>query len=195
MPVTDAMLQKPSAADWLMWRRTLDGWGYSPLDQINQNNVGQMRMVWTRGMGPGNIEATPLVHNGVMYLPNPGDYIQAIDAKTGDLIWEYQRKLPEGRRPSTKRNIAIYGNTIISTSQDNQVYALDAQTGKLVWETPVLDPTKPRQRQLRTDYRQRQGDRRPSMSAWRRPRMVRHHGARCEDRERALADAHHSKAR
>jgi alcohol dehydrogenase (cytochrome c) len=143
VPVTDAMLQKPNAADWLMWRRTLDGWGYSPLDQINRNNVGQMRMVWTRGMGPGNIEATPLVYNGVMYLPNPGDYIQAIDAQSGDLIWEYQRKLPEGRRPSTKRNIAIYGNMIISTSQDNQVYALDAQTGKLVWETPVLDPTKP----------------------------------------------------
>src|SRR5262245_38887169 len=143
VPVTDAMLQKPSAADWLMWRRTLDGWGYSPLDQINRNNVGQLRMVWTRGMGPGNIEATPLAYNGVMYLPNPGDDIQAIDAKSGDLIWEYQRKLPEGRRPSTKRNIAIYANTIISTSQDNQVNALDAHSGKLGRETPVLDPTKP----------------------------------------------------
>ncbi len=143
VPVTDAMLQKPSAGDWMMWRRTLDGWGFSPLDQINRDNVSQLRMVWTRGMAQGNIEATPLVYDGVMYLPNPGDLIQAIDAKSGDLLWDYQRKLAEGARRSTKRNIAIYGNTIISTSQDNQVYALDAQTGKLAWETPVLDPTKP----------------------------------------------------
>jgi PQQ-dependent dehydrogenase (methanol/ethanol family) len=143
VPVTDAMLQKPSAGDWMMWRRTLDGWGYSPLDQINRNTVSQLRMVWTRGMAQGNIEATPLVYDGVMYLPNPGDLIQAIDAKSGDLLWDYQRKLAEGARRSTKRNIAIYGNTIISTSQDNHVYALDAQTGKLAWETPVLDPTKP----------------------------------------------------
>jgi PQQ-dependent dehydrogenase (methanol/ethanol family) len=143
VPVTDAMLQKPGAGDWMMWRRTLDGWGYSPLDQINRNNVSQLRMVWTRGMAQGNIEATPLVYDGVMYLPNPGDLIQAIDAKSGDLLWDYQRKLAEGARRSTKRNIAIYGNTIISTSQDNQVYALEAQTGNLAWETPVLDPTKP----------------------------------------------------
>jgi PQQ-dependent dehydrogenase (methanol/ethanol family) len=143
VPVTDAMLQKPGAGDWMMWRRTLDGWGYSPLDQINRNNVSELRMVWTRGMAQGNIEATPLVYDGVMYLPNPGDLIQAIDAKSGDLLWDYQRKLAEGARRSTKRNIAIYGTTIISTSQDNQVYALEAQTGKLAWETPVLDPTKP----------------------------------------------------
>ena len=100
VPVTDAMLQKPDPADWLMWRRTPDGWGYSPLNQINRNNVAQLRMVWTRGLGrPGNQEGTPLVHDGVMYVPNPGDYIMAIDAKTGDVIWEYQRKLPEGVRP------------------------------------------------------------------------------------------------
>jgi alcohol dehydrogenase (cytochrome c) len=144
VPVTDAMLQKPDPAHWLMWRRTLDGWGYSPLNQINRNNVGQLRMVWTRGMGPGNTqEATPLVYDGVMYLANPGDYIQAIDARTGDLIWEYQRKLPEGARRSTKRNIAIHGTSIISTSSHNHVFALDARTGELQWETQILDPSLP----------------------------------------------------
>jgi alcohol dehydrogenase (cytochrome c) len=143
VPVTDAMLQKGDPANWLMWRRTLDGWGYSPLNQVNRNNVGQLRMVWTRGLGQGNMEATPLVYDGVMYLPSPGDLIQAIDAKTGDLIWEYQRKLPEGARRSTKRNIAIHGNSIISTSSHNHVFALDAQTGALQWETQVLDPSLP----------------------------------------------------
>jgi len=144
VPVTDAMLQKPDPAHWLMWRRTLDGWGYSPLDQINRSNVGQMRLAWTRGMGAGNTqESTPLVYNGVMYLPNPGDYIQALDARTGDLIWEYQRKLAEGARRTTNRNIAIYGNVVIDTTSDNRVIALDAETGKVVWETQILDPTKP----------------------------------------------------
>jgi alcohol dehydrogenase (cytochrome c) len=143
VPVTDAMLQKGDPANWLMWRRTLDGWGYSPLNQVNRNNVGQLRMVWTRGLGQGNMEATPLVYDGVMYLPSPGDLIQAIDAKTGDLIWEYQRKLPEGARRSTKRNIAIHGTSIISTSSHNHVFALDAQTGALQWETQILDPSLP----------------------------------------------------
>jgi PQQ-dependent dehydrogenase (methanol/ethanol family) len=144
VPVTDAILQKPNPADWLMWRRTLDSWGYSPLNQINRNNAAQLRMVWTRGMAEGTTqESTPLVYDGVMYLPNSGDYIQALDAKTGDFIWDYQRKLPEGRRRDKNRNIAIYGNLIIDTSLDNAVYALDAQTGKLAWETQILDPKKP----------------------------------------------------
>jgi alcohol dehydrogenase (cytochrome c) len=142
VPVTDAMLQKPDPGDWLMWRRTLDGWGYSPLNQINRNNVAQLRMVWTRGLGPGNQEGTPLVHDGVMYVPNPGDYIMAFDVKSGDLLWEYKRKLAEGARPSTNRNIAMWGNTIIDSSSDHFIYALNAQTGQLAWETPVLDPKK-----------------------------------------------------
>jgi PQQ-dependent dehydrogenase (methanol/ethanol family) len=142
VPVTDAMLQKPDPADWLMWRRTLDGWGFSPLNQITRANVAQLRMVWTRGLGLGNQEGTPLIHDGVMYIPSAGDYIMAVEATTGDLLWEYKRKLPEGVRPKTNRTLAMWGNTIINSSSDNFIYALDMQDGKLVWETPVLDPTK-----------------------------------------------------
>ena len=85
-PVTDAVLQNPDAADWLMWRRTLDSWGYSPLDQVDRDNVDALRMVWSRALGPGRQQGTPLVYDGVMYMPNPRDVIQAIDAVTGDLI-------------------------------------------------------------------------------------------------------------
>ena len=141
-PVSDEMLWKPSAGDWLTWRRTLDSQGFSPLDQINRGNVGQMRMVWARGMGAGNQEATPLAYNGTLFVPNTGDYIQAIDARTGDLLWEHRRKLPEGVRGANNRNIAIWGTTIIDASSDNQIYAIDARTGDLVWETPVMDATK-----------------------------------------------------
>jgi alcohol dehydrogenase (cytochrome c) len=144
-PVSDAMLQKPDPAHWLMWRRTLDSWGYSPLDQINRSNVARLKMVWTRGMGPGNVqEATPLVYNGVMYVPNPSDYVTAHDARTGDLLWEYKRELPADLGKympvfAINRNLAIYGTMIIDTSADDFVYALDAQTGKLSWETKILD--------------------------------------------------------
>jgi alcohol dehydrogenase (cytochrome c) len=142
--VTDAMLQQPDPADWLMWRRTLDSWGHSPLGQIDRRNVADLRLVWTRALGPGMQEGTPLVYDGVMYFPNPSDVIQALDAASGDLIWEYRRSLPGDLAeyfpvPSINRNLAIYGDTIIDTSADDFVFALDARTGELRWETQILD--------------------------------------------------------
>ncbi|MEE2636763.1 MAG: PQQ-binding-like beta-propeller repeat protein [Acidobacteriota bacterium] len=145
VPVTDAMLQSPPAEDWLMWRRTLDGWGYSPLDQVNRDNVSTLQMVWTRGLTQGSNQGTPLIHDGVMYMPNPGDVIQAIDAVTGDLKWEHRRDQPEDIEEfvsglaQINRNIAIHGTLIIDTSADDYVFALDATTGRLVWETEILD--------------------------------------------------------
>ena len=113
VPVTDAMLEKPDPANWLMWRRTQDSWGYSPLNQINKNNVAQLRLVWTRGMvAGGSQESTPLVYDGVMYLPNTGDLIQALDAKTGDLIWDHQRPLRgTAARIATSRSMATPSST------------------------------------------------------------------------------------
>jgi alcohol dehydrogenase (cytochrome c) len=144
VPVTDAMLQNPDPADWLMWRRTLDSWGHSPLTEINRGNVADLRMVWTRALGPGIQEGTPLVYDGVMYFPNPSDLIQAFNAATGDMLWEYRRSLPSDLGdyfpvPSINRNLAIYGNSIIDTSSDNFVFAIDARTGELQWETQLFD--------------------------------------------------------
>src|SRR5215470_14189958 len=138
-PVTDAMLQNPDPNEWLMWRRTLNAWGFSPLDQVKKTNVKDLRMVWTRGLGLGIQEGTPLVHNGVMFIPSRDD-VYAVDARTGDQIWEYKRKLPTGKNPKTTRTMAMYGTTLISTSSDNFLYALDMATGRVVWETPILDP-------------------------------------------------------
>src|SRR5947207_13836411 len=64
-PVTEAMLESPDPAEWLSWRRTLDGWGYSPLNQINKNNVGQLQLVWSWGLAPGQSQPTPLVHDEI----------------------------------------------------------------------------------------------------------------------------------
>ena len=70
-PVTDAMLRNPDPGDWINWRRTLDAWGYSPLTQIDRDNVGTLQLAWSREMQAGADEATPLVYGGVMYLPSP----------------------------------------------------------------------------------------------------------------------------
>ena len=148
VPVTDAMLQEPSPDDWLMWRRTLDSWGYSPLDQVTRDNVGSLRMVWSRGLTEGYQSGTPLIYDGVMYMPNPNDVIQAINATTGDLIWEHRREVPADVNDyvfaglsTNNRNIAIHGDLILDTSVDDHVFALSARTGDMVWETQVLDYT------------------------------------------------------
>ena len=143
-PVTDAMLASPPPQDWLMWRRTLDSWGYSPLKQIDASNVQQLQLVWARGLDAGPQEGTPLVHDGVLYFPNPGDTVQAINAVTGDLIWEHRHKQPADiakfiNAPFINRNLAIHGNLIIDTTADGALYALDARTGAEVWTTSVLD--------------------------------------------------------
>ena len=145
-PVTEAMLRNPAAGDWLNWRRTDNAWGYSPLDQINKQNVRQLQLAWSWSMDDtGSQQATPLVYDGVMYLPNPRGVIQALDAATGDLIWEYRPAAKgadagaaDGR--GIQRNIAIFGDKIFGTTNDAHIVAVDARTGKLVWDVAVADP-------------------------------------------------------
>jgi alcohol dehydrogenase (cytochrome c) len=145
VPVTDAMLERPADEDWLTWRRTTNGWGYSPLDEINVGNVGDIRMVWTRAMMPGRMEGTPLAYGGVMYMPQSDDAIDALNAVTGDLIWSYRRDLPEdvyelvGGNARTNRNVAIYDRLILNTTDDNYAIGLDATSGEVVWENQIFD--------------------------------------------------------
>ena len=141
-PVTDAMLQNPNPADWINWRRTLDGWGFSPLTQINTRNVQQLQMAWSWTLGPGLSEPTPIVYNGVMYIASPGGTLQALDAATGDFIWEYRKEFPNGLGGSgTMRSIAIYDDKVYLCTRDAHIVALNAQTGKVVWDQAVADRT------------------------------------------------------
>jgi alcohol dehydrogenase (cytochrome c) len=145
--VTDAMLRDPPVSDWLMWRRTYNGWGYSPLDQINKDNVKDLRPVWTWSLTPGPTETTPIVHDGVLFVFNWADKIQALNAATGDLIWEYKRELPENLfadipNVMAKRNMAIYEDKLIAATSDAHIIALDAKTGKVVWDHTTADWTK-----------------------------------------------------
>lgn len=137
VPVTDEMLEHPKPNDWLMYRRTYDAWGHSPLKQVNRENVSRLRLAWSRAMEPGEQETTPLVYDGVMYLAHPGDVIQALDAGNGDLIWEYRRRAVTGGKTRV-RNIAIYDNKVFHfTKHEEHLIALDARNGNLVWEVPV----------------------------------------------------------
>ena len=139
-PVTEEMLLDPAPGDWLMWRRTYDAHGFSPLDQVNRENVDDLELVWSWAMEPGTNQPTPLVSNGIMYLPNSGDVVQAFDAATGDLLWEYRRELPEDAEiEDPSRVIAVYDDKVFMTSNDGFVVALDAQTGAVAWESQRAD--------------------------------------------------------
>src|SRR6516165_1575051 len=144
-PVTEAMLRNPAPGDWLNWRRTDNAWGYSPLTQISRDNVHQLQLAWSWSMDDtGAQEATPLVYDGIMYLPNPRGVIQALDAATGDLIWQYRpaaSKAAAGSDASRgiQRNVAIFADKIFATTGDAHLIAVDARTGKLVWDTKVAN--------------------------------------------------------
>ncbi len=141
-PVTESRLKQPEDSDWLSVRRTRDGWGYSPLAQVNTQNVQQLQPVWVFSTGSNNgHEATPMVNNGVMFVSTPGNQVMAIEAKTGTLLWRYRRALPEGSivLHPTSRGVALFGDKVYFACGDAVLVAIDARTGKEVWNTKVAD--------------------------------------------------------
>ena len=138
-PVTESALTNPDPADWLMINRTFNQHRFSPLNQINKNNVRQLRMAWTRGLPAGTQETTPIVYRGIIYMYVPGASVQAVDGTNGDLIWEYQRDYPKSVNPQAARNknIGIYEDMIYFAAPDGVLIALDAKTGACRWETKV----------------------------------------------------------
>jgi len=129
------MLTNPAAGEWLLWRRTYDAYGFSPLKTINKSNVNDLRVAWSWSLPNGPNEATPLVHDGIMFIHSYGDKLQALDAATGDLLWQYSRRLPAGVGPSVKRGISIYGTRLYVPTSDAHIVALDefplTSSGKL----------------------------------------------------------------
>jgi alcohol dehydrogenase (cytochrome c) len=136
VPVTDAMLASPNPSDWPMIRGNYQAHSYSALDQIDAGNVGGLQLEWMWSMHDGNSEPAPIVYGGVIYLINPGNVIQALDARTGDLIWEHATGPDNGQ---DMRNIAIWGDKIIQATTDARLVALDARTGEQVWETVIQE--------------------------------------------------------
>src|SRR6266853_3864252 len=138
--VTDERLQHPDAGDWLMYRRTYDGWGFSPLKQITPSNIRRLTLVWSASTDLlGAHETTPIVNRGRMFITTPQNNIIALDAKTGTQLWRYARKYPEGlfQLHPTNRGVALYGDYVYMATTDCALVALDAATGKEVWTVPL----------------------------------------------------------
>jgi alcohol dehydrogenase (cytochrome c) len=141
-PVTAERLKKPEDGDWLSVRRTYDGWGYSPLNQIKRGNVDQLQLKWVLLTGQNNgHEAPPMVNNGVMFVSTPGYQVMAIDAKTGRTLWTYRKTPVQGARVlhQTTRGLGLYGDKVFFAAGDAFLIALDAKTGREVWSTQVAD--------------------------------------------------------
>ena len=141
-PVTDQRLVNPEPENWLMYRRTYDGWGYSPLEQVTPGNAASLVPVWTfsTGVAEGH-QAPPIVNNGIMFVSTPQNQVLALDAKSGELLWRYKRDLPEDlfQLHPTNRGVGLYEDKVYLATLDAHVVALDAKTGKVVWDQTVED--------------------------------------------------------
>ena len=141
-PVTEKMLENPSPNDWLMYSRTFDAQRYSPLKQITKQNAGQLKLAWSKDMVTGTQESIPLVHDGVLFVMNPGPpgmpaggVLWALDATNGNLLWEYRRA---GGASNTK-TFAMFGDMIFYPGTDGTIVALDMKTGAVKWETKAVN--------------------------------------------------------
>ena len=141
-PVTDGRLRNPEPESWLMYRRTYDGWGFSPLEQIDTSNVADLTPVWGFRIDPhdGRVQAPPIV-NGEMMFVTTAEQVVALDAATGTLRWRYVHPLPPDvlRPHSTNRGVALYEDRAYVGTLDARVVALDAVTGEVVWDRAIAD--------------------------------------------------------
>ena len=139
-PVTDELLRNPEPGDWLMVRRNYQAWSHSPLTSITRENVGELELQWMWAMNEGGRNApSPIAHDGVLYFANFGPVVQALDVRTGDLIWEHEVSVEEGQLASSSRNLAIYQDKLFLATADARLIALDARTGEEVWTTRIAD--------------------------------------------------------
>jgi len=156
--VTDERLQHPEDGDWLMYRPTYDGSGFSPLKQINTGNIERLSLAWSLNTDlSGAHETTPIVNHGQMFITPPGNNVIALDARTGTELWRYVKKYPEGlfQLHPTNRGVALYGDRVYMATADCQLVALDAVTGKEASTDPGSFGCKPRLRLRRKSVAQR----------------------------------------
>ena len=134
-PVTDENLRNPAPGDWLTIRRDHFASNYSPLTQITRDNAQDLQLVWVAPMAEGGTnQPAPLARNGTIFINNTGGIIQAIDGKTGDLIWE--QRLGSN---TASRGITLYDDKLYIAMSNAHLVALDAKTGKVAWDVAMPD--------------------------------------------------------
>ncbi len=140
--VSSEELADPEPADWTYWRRSPQSQGYTPLDQITTKNVSSLSLAWVWGMEAGRSQPAPLVRDGIIFIPNFGNVVQALDGRDGSLLWEYRRQFPEGGRSGgLLRTLAMWEDMIFVATTDAHLVALDARTGAVRWDSEIADET------------------------------------------------------
>ncbi len=145
--ITQERLARGTADDsgWVMYGGSYDNGRYSPLADINRSNVKRLAPAWIFQTGiAGQLEAAPIVADGVLYLTAAFNNVYALDAKSGDTLWHYEHQMPSDLRiccGPTNRGVAIAGNTLYMATLDARMVALDRATGKVLWNV-VLDDYK-----------------------------------------------------
>ena len=145
-PITEERLLDPQDGDWMSYRRTYDVTGFSPLDQIDRDNVSDLRLVWSFSMRDNSRWVpTPIVANGLMYVSEGSGRVTAFDVLTGDVAWAYTRSYPEDIEKSQAlgrhRGVSVLGDTVYFGAADAVLVALDARTGEQRWEVSTGDYT------------------------------------------------------
>jgi PQQ-dependent dehydrogenase (methanol/ethanol family) len=122
---------------------------FSPLKQINEQNVDKLGLLWSHEFGTTRgLEATPLVVSGVIYTTGEWSVVYAMDAKTGQILWTYDPKVPRGRARTiccdvVNRGVALYHDKVYVGTLDGRLIALDAKSGSPVWDALTVDQSKP----------------------------------------------------
>ena len=137
------------SANWLMYGRTYDDHRFSPLSQINELTVAKLGLAWSRELSTTRgLEATPLVEDGVLYTTGSWSVVDALDAKTGDVRWTYDPKVPRERAyficcDVVNRGVALYRGKVYLGTLDGRLIALEERSGTPVWSAAASDSTKP----------------------------------------------------
>lgn len=132
--------------EWLTYSGSYDGWRHTSLAEITPANVARLRARWIKqfDIGQQNIEATPLVVDGIIFIAADAGHVLALNVRTGDVIWQYTRPIPSdgplGFGP-VNRGLAVSGGTLFFGTLDGYLVALNAADGKVIWETSVASPS------------------------------------------------------
>ena len=138
--VTDAKILAAAEGEWLSYGRDYGEQRFSTLTQINDQNVGQLGLAWSADLDTARgQEATPLMHDGVLYITTAWSMVKAYDARTGALKWAYDPKVPREKLvdvccDAVNRGVALYGDKVYVGTLDGRLVALDQKTGKVVWD-------------------------------------------------------------
>jgi quinohemoprotein ethanol dehydrogenase len=142
--VTDAMIAAAPEGEWLSYGRDYAEQRFSPLTQISDANVGQLGLAWSADLDTARgQEATPLMHDGVLYITTAWSHVKAYDAKTGAVKWEFDPKVPREKLvqvccDAVNRGVALYGDKVYVGTLDGRLIALEQKTGKVVWDKPTI---------------------------------------------------------